>query len=48
MEDRTDEQADDDEEQHIGDALSAEDFAEKVSREDEQADNGDGQPDLSR
>ena len=48
MEDRTDEQANDDEEQHIGDALAAEDFAEKVRREDEQTDDGDGQSDLSR
>ena len=48
MEDRADKQAYDDEEQHIGDALAAEDFAEKVSCEDKQADNGDSQPDLSR
>ena len=48
MKDRTDEQADNDEEQHIGDALAAEDFAEKVRRENEQTDDGDGQPDLSR
>ena len=48
MKNGTDKQAYDDEEQHIGDALAAEDFAEKVRCEDKQADNGDSQPDLSR
>ena len=47
MEDWPDEQTDDDEEQHVRDALAAKDFAEKVCREDEQPNDGDGQPDLS-
>ena len=48
MEYGTDEQTDNDKEQHVGDAFAAEDLAEEVSREDEQTDDGDGQPDLSR
>ena len=48
MENRADEQTDDDEEQHIRDALAAENLAEKVRRENEQTDDGDGQPDFAR
>ena len=48
MENGTDEQADDDEKQHIGDAFAAENLAEKVSRENEQANDGDGQADFAR
>ena len=48
MENRTDKQADDDKKQHIGNAFAAKDFAEKVCRENEQTDDGDGQSDLSR
>ena len=47
MKNRADEQADDDEKQHIGNALAAENLTEKVCREDEQTNDGDGQPDLS-
>ena len=48
MKNRTDEQANDDEKQHIGDALAAENLTEKMGRENEQTDDGDGQPDLTR
>ena len=48
MEDRTDKQTDNNKEQYIRDTLAAEDFAEEMCSENEQTDNGDGQPDLSR
>ena len=48
MEDGANEKADDDKEQHVGDALAAEDLAEQVCREDEQTNDGNGQPDLTR
>ena len=48
MEHGTDEQADDDEKQHIGDTLAAENLAEEVGGEDEQADDGDSQANLAR
>ena len=47
MKNRPDKQTDDDKEQHIGDALAAEDFTEKVRRENEQTDDGDGQANFS-
>ena len=48
MEHGTNEQADDDEEQHIGDALAAEYLAKEVGREDEQTYDGNGKADLAR
>ena len=48
MENGADEQTNDDEEQHVRDALAAEDFAEEMRRENEQTDDGDSQTDLSR
>ena len=48
MEDGADEQADNDQEQHIGDTLAAEDLAEQMGGEDKQTDDGNGQADLSR
>ena len=47
MKNRTDKQTDNDKEQHIGDPLAAENLTEKMGREDEQTDNGNGQSDLS-
>ena len=46
MKNRADKHTDDDEEQHVRDTFAAKDFAEKMGGENEQADDGDGQPDL--
>ena len=48
MKNRADKQTDDDKKQHIGDALAAENLAEKVCSEDEQSDDGNGQSDFTR
>ena len=42
MKNRTDKQTNNDKEQYIGDALAAENLTEKMGREDEQTDDGNG------